>query len=91
VGRFCGATAITPDGHRLYLICQDTDEIYGFAIGSDGELTPLPRSPYAVSDFPEGITTSPDGRFVYTASLGWAASRRTPARCPASPSAATEH
>jgi len=70
VGRFCGATAITPDGRRLYLVCQDTDEIYGFAIGSDGELTPLARSPYAVSDFPEGITTSPDGRFVYTASVG---------------------
>ena len=70
VGRFCGAMAITPDGHNIYLTCTDTDEIHGFAIGSDGELTPLPRSPYAVSDFPEGITTSPDGRFVYTASVG---------------------
>ena len=70
VGRFCGALSITPDGHNVYLTCTDTDEIHGFAIGSDGELTPLPRSPYAVSDFPEGITTSPDGRFVYTASVG---------------------
>jgi 6-phosphogluconolactonase (cycloisomerase 2 family) len=70
VGRFCGAMAVTPEGRRLYLICQDTDEIYGFAIGDGGSLTPLPRSPYEVSDFPEGITTSPDGRFVYTASLG---------------------
>jgi 6-phosphogluconolactonase (cycloisomerase 2 family) len=70
VGRFCGAMAITPDGRRLYLVCQDTDELYGFSIGSRGELAPLPRSPYAVSDFPEGITTSPDGRFVYTASVG---------------------
>jgi 6-phosphogluconolactonase (cycloisomerase 2 family) len=70
VGRFCGATAITPDGRHLYLICQDTDEIHGFAIGSDGGLTPLPGSPYEVSDFPEGITSSPDGRFIYTASVG---------------------
>jgi 6-phosphogluconolactonase (cycloisomerase 2 family) len=70
VGRFCGALAITPEGHRLYLTCTDTDEVYGFAIGDDGALSPLPRSPYAVSDFPEGITTSPDGRFVYTASVG---------------------
>lgn len=66
VGRFCGALATTPDGRYLYLTCTDTDEIYGFAIGADGQLTPLPRSPYAVSDYPEGIATSPDGRFVWS-------------------------
>ena len=70
VGKFCGTNAITPDGHRLYLVCQDTDEIYGFAIGAGGGLTPLPRSPYTVSDFPEGIATSPDGRYVWVASPG---------------------
>jgi 6-phosphogluconolactonase (cycloisomerase 2 family) len=70
VARFCGDSAITPDGRRLYMVCQDTNEIYGFAIGSNGGLTPLPRSPYTVSEFPEGITTSPDGRFVFAASPG---------------------
>jgi DNA-binding beta-propeller fold protein YncE len=62
--------AITPDGHHLYLTCSDSDKIFGFAIGPRGELTPLPRSPYDALDFPEGIATSPDGRFVYTASVG---------------------
>jgi 6-phosphogluconolactonase (cycloisomerase 2 family) len=70
VGRFCGDLAITPDGRRLYLISQDTDQIFGFAIGAKGDLTSLPLSPYEVSSFPEGVTISPDGRFVYTASLG---------------------
>ena len=70
VGKFCGTNAITPDGHRLYLVCQDTDEIYGFSIGAGGGLTPLPRSPYTVSDFPEGIATSPDGRYVWVAGPG---------------------
>ncbi|MEV4893702.1 PKD domain-containing protein [Nonomuraea sp. NPDC055795] len=68
LGRFCGAMSIPPDGRHLYLTCSDTSEVYGFAIGSDGALTALPRSPYAVSTFPEGITASPDGRFVYVAS-----------------------
>ncbi|GIJ57534.1 beta-propeller fold lactonase family protein [Virgisporangium aurantiacum] len=72
VGRFCGAITVTPDGRRLYLVCQDTDGIVGFAIGSTGQLTPLPGSPYPVADCPEGITTSPDGRFVYVASPGGA-------------------
>lgn len=69
-GGFCGALAITPDGHNLYLTCSDDDGIYGYAIGSDGALTPLPHSPYAVSDYPEAIATSPDGRFVSIASVG---------------------
>ncbi|MFC4117072.1 beta-propeller fold lactonase family protein [Nonomuraea zeae] len=68
LGRFCGAITIAPDGRHLYLTCSDTSQIYGFAIGSDGALTALPHSPYAVSTFPEGIITSPDGRFVYVAS-----------------------
>ncbi|GAA2211743.1 hypothetical protein GCM10009850_072030 [Nonomuraea monospora] len=68
VGRFCGAMTISPDGRRIYLTCSDTSQVHGFAIGSDGTLTALPRSPYDVPTFPEGITTSPDGRFVYVAS-----------------------
>jgi DNA-binding beta-propeller fold protein YncE len=70
VGRFDATMAITADGRYLYVTSTDTDQVFGFAIGSDGGLTPLPRSPYDVSDWPEGITTTPDGRFVYVASVG---------------------
>jgi 6-phosphogluconolactonase (cycloisomerase 2 family) len=70
-GRFCGDSAITPDGHRLYVVCQDFNQIFGFAIGSNGGLTPLARSPYTVTaEFPEATTPSPDGRFVFAASPG---------------------
>jgi len=70
-GRFCGDSTITPDGHRLYVLCQDFDQIFGFAIGSDGGLAPLPGSPYLVTgEFPEGIASSPDGRFLFVASPG---------------------
>ncbi|MCK2218460.1 beta-propeller fold lactonase family protein [Actinomadura sp. ATCC 31491] len=78
LGRFCGAMTITPDGRRLYLTCSDTSQVYGFAIGSDGTLSALPRSPYDVSTFPEGITSSPDGRFVYVASPAPGAGGTTP-------------
>jgi len=71
VGRFCGDSAITPDGRRLYVVCQDFDQIFGFAIGSDGGLTPLTGSPYLVTgEFPETATPSPDGRFIFVASPG---------------------
>ena len=70
VGRFDATMAITADGRYLYVDSTDTDQVFGFAIGSDGRLAPLPRSPYDVSDWPEGITVTPDGRFVYVASVG---------------------
>jgi len=70
-GRFCGDSTITPNGHRLYVLCQDFDQIFGFAIASDGGLAPLPGSPYTVTgEFPEGIASSPDGRFIFVASPG---------------------
>ena len=75
IGRFCGDLAVTPDGRRLYVTSSDTDQVFGFAIGdrgglTPGGLTPLRGSPYLTSSFPEGIAITPDGRFVYTASLG---------------------
>jgi len=72
-GRFCGDATITPNGHRLYVLCQDFNQIFGFAIGSEGGLAPLPGSPHVMTGtgkFPEGIASSPDGRFLFVASPG---------------------
>ena len=49
------------------MVCQDFNQIVGFAIGSNGGLTSLPYSPYIVTaEFPE--TTTPDGRFAFDSS-----------------------
>jgi DNA-binding beta-propeller fold protein YncE len=68
---------ITPDGRYLYADSQnfgspsDPEGVYGFRIGADGRLHPLPGSPVAAGagpTGPEGIAVTPDGRHLYVAS-----------------------
>lgn len=61
---------ITPDGRFLYVATTNSDQLFGFSIGADGDLTGAPGSPYAVPDHAEGIALSPDGRFLFLASAG---------------------
>lgn len=61
---------ITPDGRFVYVACQGSDEVWGFRIGPDGVLTPLPGLPLAAPDFSEGAVIGPDGRFLYVTALG---------------------
>jgi 6-phosphogluconolactonase (cycloisomerase 2 family) len=69
VGTSNGTLAITPDGRFLYVPCEGSGELFGFAIGGDGSLTPVPGSPLAQADKPIGTTVTPDGRYLYTVSL----------------------
>lgn len=61
---------ITPDGRFLYTACQGSDELWGFRIGPDGDLTQLPGTPVIAPDFTEGATVAPDGRRLYVTALG---------------------
>lgn len=60
-----GAPTITPDGRFLYVPGQLSNELYGFRIGTDGNVTPLPGSPYPAPGEPLGTVATPDGRHLY--------------------------
>jgi 6-phosphogluconolactonase len=62
--------AITPTGNFLYTANATQGTIAGFAIGSDGALTPVPGSPFAVGTAgasPSFILVHPGGNFLYAA------------------------
>jgi DNA-binding beta-propeller fold protein YncE len=60
----------TPDARFLYVNCEYSANVYGFRVGADGDLTPVPRSPFAAAGFPLGINVTPSGRHLYVASGG---------------------
>jgi 6-phosphogluconolactonase (cycloisomerase 2 family) len=64
------ASAVTPDGRFLYVVCRRSDQMFGFRIGSDGSLTPVPGTPLNTADFGEGAAMSPDGRLLAVIALG---------------------
>ena len=65
--------AVTPDGRFVYTSNSATSTISGFAIGTDGALTPLPGT--VTATLPSGSTNldtaiSSDGKFLYTLDSG---------------------
>lgn len=64
---------VTPDGRFVYVSNAGTATISGFAIGTNGTLTPLPGT--VVGTNPSGATNlaisiSSDGKFLYTLNSG---------------------
>jgi 6-phosphogluconolactonase (cycloisomerase 2 family) len=70
VGSGGNGLTVSPDGRFLYVVSTGGDQVFGFGIGRDGGLTPVPRSPFRTADFPEGIATTPDGRHLFVTSPG---------------------
>jgi 6-phosphogluconolactonase (cycloisomerase 2 family) len=70
IGTSGAGLVITPDGRFLYTACQGSDELWGFRIGPNGDLTQLPGTPVLAPDFTEGATVAPDGRHLYVTALG---------------------
>jgi 6-phosphogluconolactonase (cycloisomerase 2 family) len=70
IGVSGSGVVITPDGRFLYVACQGSDEVWGFRIGRDGNLTLLPGMPQTAPDFSEGAAVAPNGRHLYVTALG---------------------
>src|ERR1700757_3765418 len=52
--------AFSPDGHLLYVVCQDSDEVRVLDPESGKVLSSI-----AVGHVPHGIALAPDGRRIY--------------------------
>jgi len=61
------ALACTPDGRFLAAANSGSSDITMFRIGSDGALTPVAGSPFAMDAVAHGIKISPDGKFLAAA------------------------
>lgn len=62
--------AITPDGRFLYVACSLSHTVYGFRIGPNAELDPVPGSPVPAPKTPEGLAVTPDASRLFVTSVG---------------------
>jgi len=60
---------LSPDGRFLYVACSATHDVYGFRIGPNGELHPVPNSPFMANNTPEGMAFAPDGRTLFVSDV----------------------
>lgn len=67
-----GPIAMTPSGTYLIAAPPAGSGMYAYSIGDHGNLTPVPGSPFASPDnsIVNGMSISPDGRFVVLAEMG---------------------
>lgn len=69
IGASGAEVVITPNGRFVYVVCQGTDDVFGFRIGAGGSLLPVPGTPRPAGDFPEGAVVSPDGHRLFVAAV----------------------
>lgn len=67
-----GPIAITPSGKYLVAAPPLGSGMYVYSIGADGDLTPVPGSPFASpnNNIVNGMSISPNGKFVVVAEQG---------------------
>ena len=61
------ASASEPTSRFLYVTDAASNQLYAYAIGGDGTLTPLTNGPFATGVYPDGITIDPSGTYIYVA------------------------
>jgi 6-phosphogluconolactonase len=67
------SVAVNPAGTFLYATNQNArdNDVAGFSIDCDtGQLTPVPRSPFAAGSGPSAIAIDPSGRYAYVSNSG---------------------
>ncbi|HTV04968.1 MAG TPA: beta-propeller fold lactonase family protein [Acidobacteriaceae bacterium] len=61
------ASASDPTSRFLYVTDAASNQLYAYAIGSNGTLAPLTNGPFATGVYPDGITIDPSGQYIYVA------------------------
>jgi 6-phosphogluconolactonase (cycloisomerase 2 family) len=64
VGQANYGITLSPDGSLLYATSNVEQNVWGFRIGKDGSLKPVPGMPLSVVD-PVGLKVTPDGQHLY--------------------------
>ena len=67
---FPTAAGFTPDGARLYVSDDASNDILAFNVAADGALSPIAGSPFAAPGGPISINMTADGSRLYTANIG---------------------
>ena len=62
-----GPILVSADGRTLFVANSSQGTVAAFSVASNGTLTPLPGSPFTAGAQPQGMSLSPDGRFLYIA------------------------
>jgi 6-phosphogluconolactonase len=74
-GSYPDDLASDPGGYRLYAVNEDSNNLSAYFIYRDnGELVPVPGSPYDLAGSGEFVAVHPSGDFVYASSVvsnGW--------------------
>jgi 6-phosphogluconolactonase (cycloisomerase 2 family) len=62
-----GPILVGADSHLLFVANSSQGTVAAFSVASNGTLTPLPGSPFSAGAQPQGMSLSPDGKFLYIA------------------------
>ncbi|HLK52883.1 MAG TPA: beta-propeller fold lactonase family protein [Candidatus Angelobacter sp.] len=62
-----GPILVSADSHLLFVANSSQGTVAAFSVASNGTLTALPGSPFSAGAQPQGMSLSPDGRFLYIA------------------------
>jgi len=73
-GVIAAGVAVAPSGKFVYVTLASfgggTQGVAGYAVASNGSLSPVPGSPFSTGTLPVSITVDPSGRYLYIGHLG---------------------
>jgi YVTN family beta-propeller protein len=66
-GTVPSAIAEDPSSRFVYVTDRATNQLYGYLVGSTGQLTTMTSGPFATGVLPVGVTIDPRGKYLYVA------------------------